>query len=225
MAIPSTRRCWSRPAFADSRLAERIGTLLETADVIFAAVRETRGAHAADMLLAVAEGWAWRSLRATRATVSEIGTLVGARPLEPPLRMPDTRRRDAPAQRSAVLGERMSGRFAAGGLVTVCWPASRRYAEGQRHRQAPTRSMGLAACTGCARADPRCAPRATGSVHFRPALDALNRARSQLGLDPISSHSAQSAPTPTQRPAPRIRVRSASAQVGPRTEGQPLPRT
>jgi hypothetical protein len=64
---------------------------------------------------------------------------------------------------------RMSGRFAAGGLVTVCWPASRRYAEGQRHRQAPTRSRGLTACTGCARANPRCAPRANWQRSSRPA--------------------------------------------------------
>jgi DNA-binding transcriptional LysR family regulator len=81
----------TRPRASDPALHEALMSRIARAGYHFADVRERGGDDVRDLLLAVAEGQGVAfGPRSLRIAAGDIGTLVTARPLDPPQTMPDT---------------------------------------------------------------------------------------------------------------------------------------
>ena len=94
---------YRRPA-----LRSRLLKILEDAGYSFAGTEEPRSGYPRDVMLAVAEGHGVAIAPASLGSVSDAGSLVHSRPLEPEVTMPDTViaiPEDPPRQLAAVLAE------------------------------------------------------------------------------------------------------------------------
>jgi DNA-binding transcriptional LysR family regulator len=77
------------PREANPALNERLLGLIEEAGFRFAAIREASGMNPRDVMLSVAEGLGVAFGPVSLQDVSDVGSIVIRRPIEPPLSMPD----------------------------------------------------------------------------------------------------------------------------------------
>jgi DNA-binding transcriptional LysR family regulator len=80
----------SFPRTSNPPLYDRMLSLLEEAGYTFRGLREAGGSNERDLMLAVADGLGVAIVPFSLVDVSEAGSIVIRRPLEPPVAMPDT---------------------------------------------------------------------------------------------------------------------------------------